>query len=136
MDPFLDMARSLEGFAVETGGWRPVLRIGPHADVGRLLREAREAGIGFHIFEPEWPSISDPGAYITYRPVDAGTWSVSLGNHGWHWAGYRVPENVVEAHVRAIGVVDVLEPRARREPEQSPEQSAEMARRLLALRSG
>lgn len=60
----------------------------------QLLAWLMQADIEFALFDPLYPSPSDPGAYLSYRPVN-GVWRMTLGNHGWTGGIYEIEMAIV-----------------------------------------
>lgn len=63
-----------------------------------LLNILRTHCIDFEIHDPEFPSISDPGAYISYsqqKNNKPGYWSMTMGNHGWTLGIFSITETTI-----------------------------------------
>lgn len=66
-------------------------------------------GRGFELFDPKYPSPSDPGAYLSYFPAN-GTWRMTLGNHGWSGGIYVVEFSVIVRQLYDLYKIGLLEP--------------------------
>ena len=60
----------------------------------RFLATMMEGGLEFTFYDPLYPSPSDPGAYLSYRPNN-GTWKMTLGNHGWSGGIYEIEPSTI-----------------------------------------
>ncbi|WP_147445581.1 hypothetical protein [Corallococcus aberystwythensis] len=74
---------------------------------GRLLSRLSVEGLSLSIYDSEYPSPSDPGAYITFfqRNPPEPQWRMTLGNHGWSGGSYVIPLDTL-THYLASAVVD------------------------------
>lgn len=54
-----------------------------------FLAAMMKGGLEFSLYDALYPSPSDPGAYLSYRPI-GGTWKMTLGNHGWSGGIYDI----------------------------------------------
>ncbi len=68
-----------------------------YENMGFLVQTLRHVNAVIAIYDPLYPSPSDPGAYITYAQIKAKPeqWSMSLGNHGWSGGLYQIDEETV-----------------------------------------
>ena len=66
-----------------------------------ILRR-REAALS--LYDPLFPSPSDPGAYFDYAQQGAapGSWSMTLGNHGWSGGIYQITEEALAAQIFSL----------------------------------
>lgn len=66
-------------------------------DFGRLLQSIRRHVGEFALFDPLFPSVSDPGAYFSYcaLPPLPKRWHMTLGNHGWSGGIYQIEEQTI-----------------------------------------
>ena len=70
-------------------------------DVVRLLALLRCKNAAIAIYDPDYPSMSDPGAYVDYtlEKADSGYWSMTLGNHGWSGGIYQIDDETIAVQV-------------------------------------
>ena len=59
-----------------------------------LLEAMEKDGRDFSLFDPKYPSPSDPGAYLSYSPRK-GKWRMTIGNHGWSGGIYVVEPSAI-----------------------------------------
>lgn len=66
-------------------------------DIVTVLNELKETGKAFEIYDPYYPSPSDPGAYMgyLYQGSDAQSFDMTLGNHGWSGGIYQINEDLI-----------------------------------------
>lgn len=122
--------------------WSALLRDGvDEAGVRALLEEIVERFGSFEIHDVHYPTISDPGAYISYARYDpqAREWQMSLGNHGWSGGIYVIRHEVVVCQLlnlaNSVGEVELMSDAAffsHYEPE-PPEKNEEMNARLAKI---
>jgi len=63
-----------------------------------LMKFLRNYKIDFSIYDELYPSMSDPGAYISYSYTNmqnGSKWKMTLGNHGWSGGIYEIDENTI-----------------------------------------
>lgn len=48
-----------------------------------------QQGLAFSLYDPLYPSPSDPGAYLSYIAQE-GIWLMTIGNHGWSGGVYHI----------------------------------------------
>lgn len=79
--------------------------------VQHLLDVFRKHGREFAIYDPCFPSPSDPGAYFSYSPEKAllNTWNMTLGNHGWTGGIYVIDEKTVALQLKNLAARKLLE---------------------------
>ena len=67
-------------------------------DFRAFVTVLRNYNKSFSIYDGLYPSMSDPGAYISYsqekNELD-GYWSMTLGNHGWSGGLYHIEESII-----------------------------------------
>jgi hypothetical protein len=80
-------------------------------DFGRLLSLIRQHVGEFAVYDPLYPSVSDPGAYLSYSKVGAvdGSWCMTLGNHGWSGGIYQIQEKTITHQLENLLVHGKLE---------------------------
>jgi hypothetical protein len=73
-------------------------------DLLRMITILREHDAKISVFDPCYPSPSDPGAYFDYTLQKAvgETWSMTLGNHGWSGGIYRVDDRTLAMQVYGL----------------------------------
>jgi hypothetical protein len=87
----------IEGVHLQPGprGLRFCFDPGLTADTfAQLLGWLSQESIEFALFDALYPQVSDPGAYLSYRPMGE-VWQMTLGNHGWTGGIYQVEPKVV-----------------------------------------
>ena len=70
-----------------------------------LIKLLKTHKIDFSIFDPLYPSSSDPGAYLSYSATEInieGNWQMTLGNHGWSGGIYQIPEEVILIQIKNL----------------------------------
>ncbi len=70
-----------------------------------MIRNSTE----FSLFDPEYPSPSDPGAYLSYSP-QKGALLMTLGNHGWSGGIYTMSPEIVARQLYTLYSAGVLGP--------------------------
>ena len=70
-----------------------------HAFLAAMMRD----GVEFSLFDPAYPSPSDPGAHLSYCPQQ-GAWLMTLGNHGWSGGIYQIAPNIISRQLFDIHV--------------------------------
>lgn len=63
----------------------------------------------FSLYDPRYPSPSDPGAYLSYSP-QKGRWRMTLGNHGWSGGIYDIEASVVARQLVSLYTAKQLSP--------------------------
>lgn len=63
----------------------------------------------FSLFDPKYPSPSDPGAYLSYSPKE-DEWLMTLGNHGWSGGVYNITPEIVSRQLHDLYLTGLLEP--------------------------
>jgi hypothetical protein len=63
----------------------------------------------FSLFDPKYPSPSDPGAYLSYSPKK-DEWLMTLGNHGWSGGVYNITPEIVSRQLYDLYLTGLLEP--------------------------
>jgi len=74
-------------------------------DITELLLVLRKHRIAFALYDPYYPSPSDPGAYIDYsqeKNEASNSWSMTLGNHGWTGGIYTISENNIALQIHHL----------------------------------
>lgn len=74
-------------------------------DIRELLCVLRKHKIAFALYDPYYPSPSDPGAYLSYSQKKNKTpdsWSMTLGNHGWTGGIYTISENNIAVQIHHL----------------------------------
>src|SRR5690606_24975757 len=74
-------------------------------DITELLLVLRKHRIAFALYDPYYPSPSDPGAYLSYSQEKNKTpnaWSMTLGNHGWTGGIYTISENNIAVQIHHL----------------------------------
>lgn len=67
-------------------------------DLQKLIHLLRKHKIVFSVYDFLYPSISDPGAYMSYSQLNNESekhWNMTLGNHGWSGGVYQIEEPIV-----------------------------------------
>ncbi len=67
----------------------------------RFLAAMMEDGMEFSLYDALYPSPSDPGAYLSYRPSN-GTWKMTLGNHGWSGGIYEIEPSTICRELKSL----------------------------------
>tara|TARA_Y100001978_G_C23645455_1_gene410520 strand:- start:691 stop:1140 length:450 start_codon:yes stop_codon:yes gene_type:complete len=70
-----------------------------------LIRFLSKKNIDFAIYDEFYPSMSDPGAYISYSNLEKENttkWKMTLGNHGWSGGIYEIDESTVLAQLKNL----------------------------------
>lgn len=115
--PFADRVNGLEGVSTVYRGAHRVIGLHKevsHEVIAQLLALLRERQMSFSVYDPLYPSPSEPGAYMAYRPepdTAAPAWSMTLGNHGWSGGIYTIKErNMVLqlGHLVRLGLIDSI----------------------------
>jgi hypothetical protein len=99
--------------------------------------------LGFTIYDREYPSPSDPGAYLSFflRETSDGEWRLTLGNHGWSGGAYILPAGFVSSYLqvlfeaRKITYFDVGSTGAKHYADESPESSSKLMSLLKRIHS-
>lgn len=74
-------------------------------DITELLYILRKHKIAFALYDPFYPSPSDPGAYLDYsqeKNEAPNSWSMTLGNHGWSGGIYTISENNIALQIHHL----------------------------------
>lgn len=66
-----------------------------------FLAGMMESGLEFSFYDPLFPSPSDPGAYMSYRP-GGSTWKMTLGNHGWSGGIYEIEPATIRRQLKNL----------------------------------
>ena len=74
-----------------------------------FLEAMLQEGLEFAMYDPSYPSPSDPGAYLSYSPSN-GEWRMTLGNHGWTGGIYTVAAAVIAKQLFSLYAQKVLDP--------------------------
>lgn len=67
-------------------------------DLEKLIQLLRKHKIDFSVYDFLYPSVSDPGAYISYSQLHNDSekhWNMTLGNHGWSGGIYQIKESII-----------------------------------------
>ena len=99
--------------------------------------------LGFSIYDREYPSPSDPGAYLCFflRETTDGEWRLTLGNHGWSGGAYILPVDFVSSYLRVlfearkITYFDVGSRGAKHYADESPESTSKLMSLLKRIHS-
>lgn len=107
--------------------------------VSKLLVVLAQHEFEFAIYDPTYPSPSDPGAYFSYSPKQ-GRWRMTLGNHGWSGGIYDVPVKAIASQLRNLLTRSLLTAIdldhvhfSKHYAPETPEKNRVMTERLLAL---
>lgn len=74
------------------------LKLITHESLEQLLYILKTNNLSFHFYDVFYPSMSDPGAYLSYSQEKNETkncWSMTLGNHGWSGGIYHINESTI-----------------------------------------
>ena len=74
-----------------------------------LLNAMMREGMEFSLYDPKYPSPSDPGAYLSYSPQN-GAWLMTLGNHGWSGGIYNIEGTTISRQLYNLYATDHLTP--------------------------
>jgi hypothetical protein len=66
-----------------------------------LLALLMQRGLEFAFYDPDYPSMSDPGAHFSYSPRN-GKWRMTLGNHGWSGGIYEIDPSVLAGQLHDL----------------------------------
>jgi len=66
-----------------------------------FLAAMMKGGLEFGLYDALYPSLSDPGAYLSYRPSN-GTWKMTLGNHGWSGGIYDIEPSTICSQLKNL----------------------------------
>jgi hypothetical protein len=140
LDPNAGLRRIMPGVEITVGpcGYEIVLPVAPAA-IAALLQAMLESNTEFRFFDPLYPSMSDPGAYVSYSP-GKGAWRMTMGNHGWSGGIYEIQAQVVcnQLHsLRARGLLKTIDLEqvyfGSHDAPESLSTNEEMNRRLLEI---
>jgi len=70
-----------------------------------LLQLLKINKIPFQVYDKLYPSMSDPGAYLSYsqeKNMSPDCWSMTLGNHGWTGGIYTIDENIIASQLENL----------------------------------
>lgn len=70
-----------------------------------MMRKSME----FSLYDPQYPSPSDPGAYLSYSPQN-GAWLMTLGNHGWSGGIYNIETIIISRQLFSLYATGRLTP--------------------------
>jgi hypothetical protein len=73
-----------------------------------FLNVMMRTGTECRLFDPKYPSPSDPGAYLKYSPKN-GMWLMTLGNHGWSGGIYNITSKIVSRQLHDLYITGLLE---------------------------
>lgn len=74
-----------------------------------LIALMQQDSLEFGLFDPRYPSPSDPGAYFKYRP-NVSSWQMTLGNHGWSGGIYSITPALIAKQLYSLYHAKLLEP--------------------------
>jgi hypothetical protein len=103
--------RAIPGVQERNGQHGRTVVFGEHLGLETFVSflEAMERdGLEFSLFDPKYPSPSDPGAYLSYSPQH-GTWRMTLGNHGWSGGIYAVERSTIARQLYDLYTKGLLE---------------------------
>jgi hypothetical protein len=104
-----------------------------------VLGATMRGGMEFSLYDPKYPSPSDPGAYLSYSPKN-GAWLMTLGNHGWSGGIYTVDTTTISrqlynlyatGHLTSLGLDQVCF--FKHYQRESAEKNIQMNRRLQEI---
>ena len=74
-----------------------------------FLNTMMREGMEFSLYDPQYPSPSDPGAYLSYSPQN-GAWLMTLGNHGWSGGIYNIETTIISRQLFSLYATGRLTP--------------------------
>lgn len=131
----IDDISKLDGLKRLDGKRYALSAAAPYESYVQLIELLSYAMLGFSLYDPRYPSPSDPGAYLDFflRGPNDKDWRMTLGNHGWSGGAYIFSPGFVVDYLSStvrngsVGTIEVGTSGFRHyadEPARTPEISA------------
>ncbi len=110
-----------------------------------MLQVLKDNDAEFALYDEQYPSMSDPGAYFRDSSADApaGKWRMTFGNHGWSGGIYEIDDMTICRQLMdlvTLGLLQSIEIDGvvffSHYQLKSAEQSTAMNEKLLAIHGG